>query len=321
MFNNSSRYHSRYRPALVAALAATLMVLAACPVTTPMKATEPEPPKPAPLPTLLGTWQTTYSEYDHEHGEGTRTITLTFTKDRYVQHNTVTYDNVTDRWADSGGWSSTDNTVTKIRYEWDDEADALSSTPTTFVKAYLWGDAERNTLLVHIWEDDETSHFERFTRVMAEPRSVTGIWTYTATWEDHPDFGVADQHWTFTFGADGSFKEVYRENDVDNPDAGAIFTLVGTVRRDHDNSYLFVTIASGTWVSLDGEESVELGTRAGVGHTLRYAYAPTESINHLAVSTRVAELEFDNTAMAWVDNPDNPHGDYWMHLERQSMAP
>ena len=305
---------------VVAALAALpLLVLAGCAAATPMKPKEPEPvPVPA-LPTLLGTWQITYPEYDDEEGEGTRTITLTFTKDRWVQHNTSVFGNRTFRDADSGGWSSTGSTVTKIRYEWDDEADALSTTPATFVKDYLWGDAERNTLLVHIWEDDETNHFERFTRVMTEPPNLTGVWTYENIWEDHPDY-VADQHWTFTFGEDGSFQEVYRENDVENTDIGYIFTLVGTVRHDHDNNYLFVTIESGRWERLDGEDSGELGTRRWVGHTIRYAYAPTESPDHLAVSTRVAELDFDDTAGEWIDHPDNPHGDYWMHLERQRTA-
>ena len=87
------------------------------------------------------------------------------------------------------------------------------------VKEYLWGDAERNTLLVNYWEhDDPETSFERYTRLEDPiPGGLTGMWIFYDTWDDD-ESGEVEQTLTFTITTD-TFTEVdqnvYRNGDVE----------------------------------------------------------------------------------------------------------
>ena len=266
-----------------------------------------DPPMQGAPSTLRGTWQRV-DFYDHDDfGRVKETYVLTLTATRFIQINVitdVTTDDLRDDWHDQGTWNATETSFTKTFIPHGEEISVDK-------KYVLAGDL---LAIEPWWSDEPRIDFDVYTRVRDPlPGGLAGVWEYETTWDDHPRFGVVDQHWTFTFGEGDSFTEVYRETKSGTSDS-RVFTITGSRRHDHEKYFMFVTVGSGTALGYDGTQRV-LG-EPWVGHTLRYAYAPAGTAGRLLVSTRSSELVFDDATAMWIDDPDHPYGDYWMRLER-----
>ena len=256
--------------------------------------------------TLRGTWQRA-DFYDHDDfGRVKQTSVLTLTANRFIQNNVitdVTTDDLRHDWHDQGRWDATETSFTKTFIP-DGEEISVDK------KYLLVGDL---LAIEPWWRDEPGIDFDVYTRVADPlPGALAGVWEYEDTRDDHPKFGVVDQHWTYTFGEGDSFTEVYRETKSGTSDS-FVFTMTGSRRHDHENYFMFVTVRSATVLGYDGTQRVPANW---VGHTLRYAYAPAGTAGRLLVSTRGSELVFDEATEMWIDNPDHPYGDYWMRLER-----
>jgi hypothetical protein len=60
------------------------------------------------------------------------------------------------------------------------------------------------------------------------------------------------------------------------------------------------------WQSTGLEANFDRFTRVGVP-------------GHVVLSVLEAEQSYDEETSTWKDNEDNPYGDYWMRLERQTQ--
>ena len=306
------------RVVIASTLLAALVFLAGCSgAGTPMTKKEEPEPKPPPLPTLLGTWESVHTYTDGEGEMVTETFTLTFTKSRFIQFNVATREGTTTYqfWVQSGTWTSTDTTVTKIYHNWIEELDARSEEPIEVVKEYLWGDAERNTFLVHHWEwDDPANSFERYTRVNGPDPG--GTWVHYNEWESD-EHGTAQQTLTYSITAD-TFTETDR-NEYESGDV-QLRTISGNLTIDEDNQFLkvAVTSASEEW---NGEPEEDFPVDELVGHELRYGYAGSGQPDTLSFSARWEEQDWDDETMMWVEDEEYPHGAYWRLFSRQQAAP
>ena len=309
----------RVRSYIASSFAVVLAVLLIGACAQAVKTAEPEPePDPPPLPTLLGTWQRVDTYTDDDGARETHTTTLTFTTSRFILFNILSRGGVAiDDWSESGTWTSTDTTVTKIYHNWIDELDARSEEPIEVVKEYYWGDAERNTLLVPHWEwDDPATSFERYTRLEDPiPGGLTGTWIHHGTW-DHGELGEVQQTLTFTITTD-TFTEVdrnvYPDSDIETN------TRFGNLTIDQENQFLKVAVTSAS-LERNGEPDEDFDDTESVGHELRYGYAASGQPDKLSVSMRWEEQDWNDETMMYENDEEWPYGNYWRLLTRSQEA-
>lgn len=289
------------RVVIASTLLAALVFLAGCSgAGTPMTKKEPEPP---PLPTLMGSWQRVETTTDDEGGIGVRTITLTFTKSRFIWYSLTAWDDGSESYSsESGTWTSTDNTVTKIDHWTEDEdgVSILSEDPISTVKSYEWGDQERTTILIQPWGDDAAldASLERYTRLEPLAGGITGTWSGDK-WVF--ESGVeALALWTLTIDVDDG---IFMAEFSTDPDIGMV-SHMGDLRHDADEGFLFMTVTSAEGSPLVNE-----------GHELKYAYA---QIGPNTIVVSVFNDERTPGGDDWVDLPaPNAHGHYSLILEKQ----
>ena len=289
------------RVVIASTLLAVLVFLTACEgAGTPMTKKEEKP-------TLHGSWQRVETTVDDDGDTGVRTITLTFTKSRFIWYSFTKWDDGSSRRSESGTWTSTDNTVTKIDH-WTEDEDGVaqfSEDLTSTMKTYEWGDPERNTLLIQSWEGDavDDASLQRYTRLEPLTGGITGIWSGEefAFQGDDDDVGFLEL-WTLTIG-DGTFMA---EVSTD-PDMGS-FSHSGDLRHDPEEGFLFVTVTN-----IEGSASVN--DLINEGHELKYAYA---QIGPSTIVVSRFNRERTPAGTMWVDLT-GPHafGSYWLLLEKQ----
>ena len=276
--NRPSKTTILARMAIASTLLAVLVFLTGCAGAVTKK---------EPLPTLHGSWQRVEPATDDDGETGVRTITLTFTKSRFIWYSTTTWDTTVSKSSESGTWTSTDTTVTKIGH--------ISTT-----KNYEWGDPERNTLLIQSWEDDADADAsqERYTRLEPLTGGIAGVWSGDEfVFENDIE---ALQYWTLTI-ADGMFMAEVRTR----PDIGT-FSHSGDLRHDPEEGFLFVTVTS-----IEGNASVN--DLINEGHELKYAYA---QIGPSTIVVSRFHHERTPAGTMWVDHPGG-FGFYWLVLEKQ----
>ena len=258
---------------------------------------------------LIGTWQNVDTYTDDDGERETHTTTLTFTTSRFIVFNILSRGGVAiDDWDENGTWTSTDTTVTRI---WGEDV------PMDVIKEYHWGDAERNTLLVHVWErGDPTTSFERYTRLADPiPGGLTGTWTHRETW-DHDERGEVQQTLTYTIAAD-TFTEVDR-NEYPNGDI-ELNTRVGRLTIDREHQFLNVAVTSAS-LEWNGDTDEDFDDTRWVGHEFRYGYAAAGQPDKLSISPRWDEQEWNDETMMWEDHEEYPYGTYWRLFTRSQEA-
>lgn len=295
--------HRMYRQtALVGLVVVPMLFVAACSRGPGSAPTDEE------LPTLNGSWQRVETATDDDGVMGVRTITLSFTKSRFIWYSRTAWDNGESYSSESGTWTSTDTTVTKIDH-WTRDEDGtriLSEDPISLVKNYEWGDSERTTLLIQPWVDNAApdAFLERYTRLKPLTGGITGVWS-------GDEFVISGDvealaRWTLTIG-DGIFMA---ESSTD-PDIG-MFSHSGDLRHDSEEGFLFMTVTS-------AEGSASINSYINEGHELKYAYAQIGS-KTIVVSKYNDERTPDGAT--WVDlTGPLAFGSYWLVLERQQQEP
>ena len=266
-----------------------------------------DPPMPgaAPLP-LQGTWRVEYRDTHEEHGDIVESKALTLTSTRAIDTSTI-YDasgDLVDYWTDATGWSMSGTTITKT---FRDDDGAMQSVDKEFV---IVGDF----LAVHDWWDEEpTQSFQFLERIHDPlPGGLAGTWNGWCA-DDFPICGRELQPWTFTFG--DSFSEEYQSPPSLEP---SIFRVTGSMQDDPGNYFVHVTWDDAT-VTVNGSPDPDFHASKHVGHQGRYAYAPTGIPGQLVFSTFGRERTYDEETLTWKENEDNPYGNYWMRLERQTQ--
>ena len=294
---------------------AAAAVLAGCTRTVTQTVTR-DVVRPAPTPSLLGTWTGTEQVRD-DNGvlTGTHVYTLTFTKSRTIAVASVrdAAGREFDRWREVGTWSATANTVTRTWYG-DDENDRRMSEPTHLAKNYAFAD-EGNVLLINPWFwTTATDGYWYNTRVKTPIQDLL-----TGTWEESRD--LSDRNWreTITLSPDNSFtwRSVTTRGDIVRTEL-----LEGPYVHDAENGFILVTITAVTYTRNGVPFEPEAGEGEFVGHTLRWAYAPTERADIIAVSSYWEEQKWNPTTRMWDDRSDLtgddfvPYGNYDRRYKR-----
>ena len=307
------------RPRIQAPLAVlgVLAVLAGCQRMAPEPVT-PNPEPVASLPTHIGTWTNTVPWYeDAEGGDdelvGERLATLTFTESRWIYHRIELRSDgsVEDEYTDRGGWTATDTYVEQMKYD-----DGMVE---TIRKEYAWANSERSALLMKVWHGDQQDDPEYllYTRATDAAVDLVGKWINDGDYEDVSG-RFHDLTRTFEIGQDGSF--TYMSSDVpEGRDYPSVFELVGTYEHNTTENTIVLTVASftrhgGEPYSRDDEAM----TRLFVGQVIRWAYAVTNESAKIQVSPFWHEQQWDEDTESWVDNANNPYGNYWMTMEKES---
>ena len=161
-------------------------------------------------------------------------------------------------------------------------------------------------LAVHEWwEGEPTQSFQFWMRVHDPlPGGLAGTYKGWCSY-DWDRCGRELQPWTFTFG--DSFADEYHSP----PGTGEeVFRATGSMQDDPENYFVYVT-----WEDVNGSPD----DSKYIGHRGRYAYAPTGIPGHLVLSVLGVELAYDEETSAWKEHEDNPYGNYWMRLERQTQ--
>ena len=288
-----TRVASRLAVATAATLAVVL-VLSGC--TETVRTVTRDVPRPAPTPSLIGTWTSTEQDRDDDGSlKEVRVYTLTFTKSRAIWLTSVrdTSGREIDRWNEADTWSATDTTVTRTRHDWDDENRRFHERSDHVAKNYAFAD-EGKTLLIHVWNDERpTTHYWRYTRVETPIQDLfTGAWEFY----DERDDGTVNWRLTISFSG-GSF--TYRNVRTEG-ESVRVVQLEGPYEHDVENGFILVTISAYTR-TVDGapsEDSDEESARH-VGHTLRWAYAPTERPDQIAVSLYGSEQTWNQSTRMW----------------------
>lgn len=226
-------------------------------------------------PTFLGTWKTTESS-DSDGETTTTTYVLTFTKDRYIQYvesRTGTTGYVTTT---SGTWSRADGYITRT---WADDDDGTKDAK----KAYRWME-DGQVLSMEPWhlDDEGSDRSARYTRVKDPVAPLAGVWSSTVFFGD---YRVTE---TLTFGGSSSNDSfVYRyEKTGSSEDSWEI---------------------TGTWMPDPDRELAFLVTVGNNGRVERWAYAPTDDPDTIAVSFTSFE-----------HNPEEyPYGSYTMRVTKE----
>ena len=275
---------------------AAAAVLAGCTRTVTQTVTR-DVVRPAPTPSLLGTWTGTEQVRD-DNGvlTGTHVYTLTFTKSRAIA--TASIRNLAgrecDRWDTAGTWSATDTSVVRGRLN-----------EPSITKNYAFAD-EGNVLFVNPWFwDHATEAYWPYTRIATPIQDLL-----TGTWESEHTSDDGTVTWRRSMSFSGN-SFTYRSGD---PEGESSTQLEGPYRHDVENGFIMVTISTVTKTE-DGKP-VE-PEEAFVGHTLRWAYAPTERPDMIAVSPYFNEQAWNPNTRTWEDDVEFS---YWEEYERPDRA-
>ena len=87
-----------------------------------------------------------------------------------------------------------------------------------------------------------------------------------------------------------------------------VIEFTGPYVHDVENGFILVTISAFTW-EVDGEPVEFPDGREYVGHTLRWAYAPTERPDKIAVES--LRQRWNQTTRMWEDLVDVPYDHYY----------
>ena len=314
---------------VVVAFAVTAL-FGGCRQAMPAPTTDKDEMTITPKEALMGTWQSVQEERDDD-GNVTRTTTfaLTFTKTRAILLHTVRDSDgqiVEADWCqcESGTWEANENTITKTRVPWLEDADGWGAEEVSITRDYVFADEARTVLLVHWWDghEPETS-FQRYTRIEnpIPGDSMTGMWTGAIEWSPRSPGEERITRWTLTFG------ESFTEHAVETTTVPGVaptvedFVLSGSAIHDTEDYVFSVTVESHTR-TLDG---APISTRILPGHVLRYAYAPTGNPDEIAVSLWWNEQNFDPVTQTWEDQetsedrPDFADGRYELRLKPVSQ--
>ena len=301
---------SRISTTLMAFVATVLVVaLLGCRGTTP----KPDPEPPDPRHDLIGTYR---AQIDVVEGGSLETVTLTFTASRWILHSTGV-----NLPAQSGGWSISGSTLTKTWF------DAETQSTRSVTKSFEFDGTD---LIVDPWSSsdpsDDVEDRERYAKVESPlPTSMIGSWS-------GPRYENKDGTWTFTetwryiLRADDTVTmEVVPEPDYvtipsDGTDPQPPACWHGTLTID--SSELFITFTNTT---SNLGESDDVNEKVFENKTFRNAYAPTDRQEVIIVSTWWAEQlwpghalpEEEQIAAVWKDNPQAPHGIYYLELTRE----
>jgi hypothetical protein len=246
---------------------------------------------------IRGTWRNTTDWWDRDEVIGTYTDVLTFTKSRFILlRSHVSYDGSRrETWNQQGTWEISDREIVRIWYHNDNDM------PTSLSKEYVFvGD----DLLIHHWaEDGLTTSFDRMSKVSDPLPDLIGTWR-----AEGEDEGVR-RTWTLEITT-STLTYIYTEQ---TPSDNEPFVENISGPWEHDPAKLFIW-ATPTFVSHNGEEVPDHET---IGHRRRWAYAPTSGPTAIGVSPIWDEQQYDPQTESYSDNPDFPHGNYWLMLEKQ----
>ena len=253
---------------------------------------------------IRGTWRNTGDWWYDDEIIGTFTDVLTFTESRFILlRSHVSYDgSMRDTLHKQGTWEISDREIVRIWYHNDDDNDDTPSVPKSLPKEYAFvGD----DLLIHPWDDDgPTTSFDRMSKVSDHLPDLIGTWRA----EGEDDDGTVR---TSTLEITTStLTYIYTEQ---TPSDNEPFVENISGPWEHDPAKLFIW-ATPTFVSHNGEEVPDHET---IGHRRRWAYAPTSGPTAIGVSPIWDEQQYDPQTESYSDNPDFPHGNYWLMLEKQ----
>ena len=277
---------------------------------------EPAPEERTPTELLTGSWYAMEIEIDNESNRETNKVVLTLTPDRYIYHK-VEYESdgnieFRDYW--SGEWEADETTITTTTVWWIPLSESVSeeerfSDPTSYEKNYYFTD-DGDVVYVHRWNVEVPRHYERFVR-------HAGLGDITGTYVDERSYSTDDgddvhDRWTYEISADSFVEQLHRERNGTE----IRWRLAGDVAYDRANYYMFVSVTE-VEESIDGEPNMYLNPEQFVGHTLRFAYAPTAESDHIAMSRMWDEHDYDPDTNTWSDAEDTPYGWYWVFAKRQ----
>ena len=275
----------------LALLVATTIVISCARSVTMEPVPEPEP-EPEPL-TLQGTWSRS-STFEEDGQTWTETLVLTFTGGaRAIAHNAV-YDAtgaLHDTWTEPSGWSATDDIVTRLWLEDDDDNDETAPVAREVEKSYYWGD-DRVSVFMTPWDwGDPGSELARYERV-ADP--LPALSDLVGRWEFMHEPGNVS---VVVIGADSSisFTEDFGE--------GRTWQLTGTIGEiDPETLIAMLTDLE----SQPFQDGVAMSEPRPWYDTAPVGFAPSAIPGAILISVPWDE----------VDPERHPYGTYWMVLSR-----
>ena len=262
---------------------------------------------------IRGTWQYMEDWYEDDQMRGTWVDYLTFTTSRFilVRSHFDMEGNLDHSWQHQGTWEINDREIVRIWYHNHDDNDDTPDVLTRLPKSYVLRGDE---LLIHRWGNENTEEIERrydrMTRVADLP-DLIGTWRGTGDYDDEDDDGnvvFVQQTWTLEITA-STVTYTYTEQ---RPGA-RLGDYIDGGPWEHDSAELFIWTTP-TFATVNGEEYSD--AERVVGQRLRWAYAPSGPTT-IRVSPVWDERQYDPQTDSWSDNPDVPHGDYWLMLEKQ----
>ena len=277
----------------------------------------PEPAVPESEPGLEGSWVQEEPWLDDGTLLGMERTVLTLTKSRYVEDRvryTTDGEIVGQGWG-QGTWSSTDNTITRVWREDDEEFRVTTQ--------YGWG-STRDVLWMTPWfsDDEYEERYARYDRITDELR-LAGTWHIS--WEDRAEelYQEGDQsYWLITINPDGTFI-FSSQGEWDDGTLGGE-ELRGTWTFDQQELAMTLEVTAAKHVA-DGEPSDrnDRYRRFYLGHTLRARLARTDDPDILRISYWVFEQTghwetFEDETERTDGNDQFPHGLYIMVLNRVS---
>ena len=161
-------------------------------------------------------------------------------------------------------------------------------------KNYVFAD-EGNVLFINPWfYTDGTDTYWPYTRVATPIQDLfTGAWE---RYEEREDGTV--RRYTISFsGGLFTYRNVRTEGE-----SVRVFQLEGPYEHDAENGFILVTISAYTNTEDGAPREGDEWAAAFVGHTLRWAYAPTERPDQIAVSAHGREQTWNPTTRMWEDN-------------------
>ena len=279
--------HFRWLPGATALVAAAL--LAGCPGGTPKDAAETA--ETEPLPTLIGTWQST-NTFVEDGRTLTEVMLLTLIGERFIESH-ASYDaegQTVGVGHDQGGWTADDAMIEKRWHPGEDGSVA---------KKYFWGDAGRTFMYVQCWTCDH--HHANFARLERVPDALP-VADLFGTWMLTEEGGEAT--WTLMISPDATFSLLRV-----NPDGGR-FHISGKGTVDLENYFIHLTELT-RHSHREGREDMPWG--GGVG---RAAFAPAVN-GGIHVSWPWHEPPIIDARAERDENVElEPYGNYWMLFEK-----
>ena len=272
---------------------------------------KPAPAEKTPTELLTGSWYAMETEIDSEGNSETNKIVLTLTPERYIYHM-VEYESDGDiesfhYW--SGEWRANE-TVISTTTQWRIVDEERYSDPVPYEKKNYYLSDNDDVLYVHRWINQEARHYERFVR-HAGLGDISGTYVY----RHDRTIGSYDWRveWTYEITNDSFVETRYSER---NGELWEQWRLAGDLAFDRTNYHMLVLVTDVNQ-SFEGETSMHLDREQFVGHTLRFAYAPTAESDRIAISRMSNELSYDADSKTWSDREDYPYGNYWIFAKRQ----